>query len=304
MRMRLRAPSAAGGVGDGRRKIVSQRPSSQPESPLSESRSTDNPATLRQADRQATARAELVLLQTQVRAVELRMEQVRTEVAGLAGLSLSGLMYGLLGQKSRRLDEARQTYAELERQHAEQSVMLASLEREVAELTRLVDAGLAPRGVDHATISNDAVKSPMLERIEQAIAACQEAARDLRDEMEVHSMAGRVRLVGGHRAIRAVMRVGRSRTADECAERVRRSIARFQRLIGGVLGGSEVDGEMLTVDRDLARAAAEINGRWIESGATSGASLEWLAERLGLADMLLERKLRDAQATPTTDPPC
>lgn len=266
----------------------------------------DDKASLQPRTREAAA-AELIDRQTQHRALELAIEQVRSELHSLAGAS--GLIYGLFGQKQSRLETAQQQLNDLQQRQRECHTALLSLEREVAELTRMTASAeppprqtlpiSSPSAETMQTSQLPAAAQTAIDQVERVIESGREALRDFHEECETLSMAGRVRFFQHHKLMRAAMKVARGRNADDCAIRVRTSVQRFARQISTILGSTDIDAQLLSLSTDLQQLATEIEGTWLrsDSGSLGG---ERLQERLQTADMLLERKLADMRTAATS----
>lgn len=267
------------------------------------------------AAEQVEMRDRLVQMQYRLRAIELQLEEANEEVKKLAGSSLSGLVYSLMGSKGERLERARQAHQELEKQYDKCRREVEELDRQVGrmdsqvhddrtsaeEFERLLaekQEQIAERDDNrNAELSrlceaDDAAQADV-KCVERAVKAGTEALRDLNEEIETVSTLGRCRVIEASRMLKGVMAATRGKTSDQCAERVKQSIGRFRLALNEVLKrcSSDAGPEMLEINAWLERVGEAIAGSWLSREARGEESADHVSQRLQMANMVVEKTL-------------
>lgn len=268
--------------------------------------------------RQVKARDAMVQADYRLKALELNLDQCREEVARLEGFSLTGLMSALAGRKQQRLALMREQCAALEKQYTECEATLAALQREVGEIERELAqarsaaaeykallarkeeeiAGSAEGGEALRRVSEQlSAARVVVESIQKAIDAGDEALRDLHAEQQTASTLGRCRVADARGVLSTMMNASRHGTADECAARVSRSLRRFHTRLCEVMARESEEGKeaLAAAGFSVEALAANFAGHWLASGASGEQSAGHVERELINANMLLEKHLADAQ---------
>lgn len=261
--------------------------------------------------REVKTRDEMVQVDYRLRALAMNLEQCRSELVRLEGLSLTGLISVLSGNKATRLARIRDQCAEFERQIDTCETELAGLQGEVSEIEQALTLALSsatetesrpgdgvegPDGMSRMSGDLSAARS-VVDILQKAIDAGEEALRDLRGEQETASTLGRCKVVDVRGGLGSMMNVSRRGTGNECASRVRQSLRRFRSQLAAVLAQDHPEGkeELRVVDAELEGMEANFSGHWLASSASGEASADHVERTLVTANMLLEKMMADSR---------
>ncbi len=265
-------------------------------------------------------RKKLVDLEYGLRALEAHAAALAGELRDLEGFSLSSILAGLRGNRLSRIEELRIRLDEVQQKCAAAEAAATAVREEIGDLESSTGGGFnaadqtscqqpetcppcgdTPAGDSGSSSGQAATSKPpdsADERrrvIQRAIEACTETRKGLLAEMETASTLGRCNVLAVRGGLNGLLRATRNRTRTQLANQVRNDLRRFlSRYAEAIAVGVPPIPEEEEVLRQLGHAADHFSGDWLRlcSGATSAA--DDLVQALALADMLLEKRLKDA----------
>lgn len=262
-------------------------------------------------------RAKLVEMQYKLQAMELQAGAAEEELRSLEKFSMTGLLSSLRGDRQERTERARDQLHHLQTQFDAALDAFTSLEAQVAELEKRVEAGDQARvqyeaafaaklrqaesgagesadrlGVVSAELTQ---LSKQVELLKKAGKAGDEARRGLLEEIETLSTMGRCRVAEGHRAISMLMNTALKATYDQCAGRVRQGCRRYATRYAEALGPDGIRDEDGTreMHETLTRIGNQFDRNWFFSKEEFNSN-GYVLMILEGANMLLERRQNEA----------
>jgi hypothetical protein len=262
----------------------------------------------------AEARENLAATRKQLQATALHLEQAAIEVRTLEGVTLDRFLYALQGSRTQRLEAARQACTELENEYNQYAKTLSRCERDAERLERRIaqdgdpqeqyasllkrkqeqldDETGQPEQLRELGDARASVRAAVAD-IQRAVDAGNEAFDDLQNEIGVVGTLGRCQVSEGAAPIRWAMHASRRTTSNQSATRVAQSVRRFCQRLGDVLSrhGADEANHLPAFAESLERIADKFTGESLSVSPEGVGPAEELAEQLGTATALLEKKL-------------
>jgi chromosome segregation ATPase len=265
-------------------------------------------------------RKELVDAEYRLQAMETQAQALSDELRALGTFSVTSILSGIRGDRQHRIDTTREALAELQAACDQAAASIDAMRAELEELSARAEADSAAQQAREAELTarlkaREAAGDETARRLlalagecqvveaygrglEKAARACEEALRDLRDEMSTISTMGRCRMAEGNKALSAMMNHARKGVAGESAGRVRQALRRLchrlQEAVDAAPPGlAPAFGEVRQV---LEAAAEQFSGAGLGRSSTGAGSAEELHVTLQQADLLLDKSKTEAKA--------
>lgn len=264
-------------------------------------------------------RKRLVEMEYGLQAIESHLASIIRELESLESFTLTSLLARIRGDRTARIEETRERGQQVRDKLAETVAAVETLRREVEEIEHhratehpisgtsngsscAAGSGVAPPGKAASTEpadapANDSTSEKHIKAIQRAIGSCNETRKGLLAEMEAAGTLGQCNIAAANVLISGLLGATTDRARKEIGRRVRGDVHRFSVCFNEVIaaGPAPAIAEELDARAKLAYFAEHFDGRWLQPSYPGSEAVDNLLQTLSLVDMLLEKRMKDAE---------